>query len=659
MYGNNDADHGTKKILLNTELLNNPILQGVDMSLSRKAAFVDLSTGEITYKDIPLELRKKFLGGRGIDMYLLYNLVKPGIDPLEPDNVLLVSAGLLTGTPAPAAARTHIAAKSPLTGLLGSANMGGFFGPELRFAGIDHLIITGRADRLSYLWITDDAIEIRDATKLAGVDATETQALIREELDNEEIKSMTIGVAGENLVTFANVRTGPKNSGGRTGMGAVMGSKNLKAIAVRGTKPVRINEPMAALDYHKELIDYIHASKYTEIMGRWGTMFIYDVTNSTGLIRAKNFQSNQFPDSEELECEEMEKYSKGVAACFGCTMHCRHKYELKEGPRKGQYDEGPEYTTLGAFGTEVGNNKLHKALEGNYLVNAYGLDVLEVGGMIAWAMELYEKGLLPEEYRDMDLSWGNMDSVLQLVDDIAYRRGLGDVLADGPNKAIERLGKATGRYNIHVKGMSSLQSDERATPALALGLATATRGADHLRSRPAIDLYHLPEKALKDIFGKDGLTSDYRDYTGKPWMVTWQERLYAVVDSLGLCKFQTVFLSPNMPKFEEYSKAIELVTGLELSPEELMEIGERIYVMERLFNNREGCTRADDTLPERFFTEPTPSGLKAVRGRVIEKDKFEHMLDEYYQLHGWDAQGVPTPETLERLDLQAEPSRIL
>ena len=245
------------------------------------------------------------------------------------------------------------------------------------------------------------------------MNATETQFMIREELDDEDVKVMSIGVAGENLVTFANVRTGLKNSGGRTGMGAVMGSKNLKAIAVRGTQPIALHDPKGALAYHKELVDYIHSSKYTEIMGRWGTMFIYDVTNSTGLIRTKNFQSNQFPHSEELECEEMEKYSKGVAACFGCTMHCRHKYQLKKGSRKGKYDEGPEYTTLGAFGTEIANNKLHEALEGNHLVNIHGLDILEVGGMIAWAMELYEKGLLPEEYSDLDLSWGNMDTVLQ------------------------------------------------------------------------------------------------------------------------------------------------------------------------------------------------------------------------------------------------------
>ena len=631
------------------------------MSLKRKAAIIDLTTRAFEIKEIPLELRKKYLGGRGIDAYFLYKLIKPGIDPLGPDNVLLVSAGLLTGTTAPASSRTNIGAKSPLTGLLGSANMGGFFSAELRYAGFDHLIIQGKAEKLSYLWITNDSIEIRDAAHLKGADANETQTLIREELDDEEIKSMTIGIAGENLVSFACVRTGPKNSGGRTGMGAVMGSKNLKAIAVRGTKPITIADPKGALRYHKELIEYIHTSKYTEIMGKWGTNFIYDVTNSTGLIRTKNFQQNQFPNSEELECEELEKYSLGVAGCFGCTMHCRHKIRLKEGPMKGQYDEGPEYTTLGAFGTEVANNKLHKALEGNYLVNKHGLDILEVGSMIAWAIELNEKGLLPKALLgDLDLSWGNMDAVLKLTEDIAYRRGeLADILADGPKQAAARLGWGTLKYNIQVKGMSALQSDERATPSLALGLATSTRGADHLRSRPAIDLYHLPEQALKAIYGKEGLSSDYRDYAGKPWMVTWQERIYAIVDALGICKFQTVFLSPNMPKAEEYSKLIKLITGLEFSPQELMEIGERIYVMERLFNNREGATRKDDYLPDRYYDEPNPAGLKAVRGKYIERDKYEEMLDEYYDLHGWDSQGNPTSDTLERLGIQTEAGSLL
>ena len=630
------------------------------MALKRKAGFVDLTSKEVGFQTIPRKLRKLFLGGRGIDMYLLYNLIEPGIDPLGPENVLIVSAGLLTATPAPGASRTHIGGKSPLTGLVGSTNMGGFFAPELRFAGFDHLVIRGRSSVPVYLWVCNGDIEIRDASHLWGADTLETQALIRDDLDDEDIKVMTIGVAGENLVKFANVRTGPKNSGGRTGMGAVMGSKNLKAIAVRGTLPIEIADPDKALQYHRELIHLIHSTKLIEFASQYGTPFVYDVTNSTGLIRTRNFQSNQFPDSEDLECEAIKDYTAGVTSCFGCTVHCRHKYTLKEGPWKGQYAEGPEYTSQGAFGTEVGNNNLHRLMEGNYLVNKYGLDTLEVGGMISWAMELYEKGLLPEELAGgLNLEWGNMDGVLQLVEDIAFRKGLGDILAEGPKGAIERLGPKTAYYNIHIKGLSNLQSDERPTPSLALGIATATRGADHLRSRPAIDLYHLPVKLLEKIYGRKGMTSDYREYSGKPWMIFWHECLYALVDALGICKIQTVFLSPNLPKWEEYSHLLEIITGMEYTPEELMEAGERIYNIERLFNIREGVSRKDDTLPDRYFQEPTPAGLELVKGLVIDRVKFEQMLDEYYEIHGWDKDGNPTPETLIRLGLDQEPSHLL
>ncbi|GAB6062671.1 aldehyde ferredoxin oxidoreductase family protein [Deferrisoma palaeochoriense] len=631
------------------------------MALNRKIAYVDLTAGTVETRDIPLELRRKFLGGRGMDAYLLYNHVEPGTDPLGPGNVLVFSAGLLSGTPAPAGSRAQISAKSPLTGILGSSNMGGFFSPELRYAGFDHIVVKGRAASPVYLWVHNGSVEIRSAEHLWGLNTVDTQTRLREELGDPDVKIACIGPAGENRVRYACVITGIKNAAGRTGMGAVMGSKNLKAVAVRGTLPIRLADAEGALAYLKELVDYIHSAKYTEIIGKYGTLFIFDVTNSTGLIRTRNFQSNQMPFSEDIEAEAMEPYTVGMAACYGCTVHCRHKYVLPQGRFKGQYGEGPEYTSQGAFGTEVGANRMLGILEGNQLVNRYGLDTLEVGSMIAWAMELHEKGLLPKDLvGDLDLRWGNIDAVLQLVDDIAHRRGLGDVLAEGPLGAIERLGPETAYYNIHVKGMSNLQSDERPTPSLALNIATSTRGADHLRSRPAIDLYHLPPKVLEEIYGRPGLTSDYRDYEGKPWMVVWQERLYALVDSLGVCKFQSVFLSPHMPKAEEYARALRLVTGLEFTPEELMEIGERVTTLERLFDIREGgIGRADDRLPERYYTEPTPAGLPAVRGKVIDREKFEQMLDEYYDIHGWDRDGRPTPEALERLGLAAEPSRLV
>ena len=634
------------------------------MALSRKIAFIDLSTGEIEVSPIPIEMRKLYLGGRGLDMYLLYNHVKPGIDPLGPDNVLTISAGLLVGTLASASARTHIGAKSPLTGFIGSSNMGGFFAPELRWAGFDHLVIKGKAEGPVYLWIQDGDIEIRDASHLWGEDIPTTQELIQEELGDPEIKALCIGLGGENLVRFANVMTGLKNAAGRTGMGAVMGSKNLKAVAVRGTMDLPIRFPKDALEYNAKLIEHIGSTKFAQIMQKWGTMFIYGVTNTTGLVRVQNFQLNQQVGGD-IECEHIEEYSLGTEGCYGCVIHCRHKYLIKEGPYAGAYAEGPEYTSQGAFGMEVGCNNFETILVGNHLVNKYGLDTLEVGSIIAWAMELYEKGILTDADTDgLKLEWGNDEAVLEMIVRIAERKGLGDILAEGPLRAAEKIGQDSLKYCIQVKGMSNLHSDERPTPSLALGIATSSRGADHLRSRPAIDLYHLPEHLLRKIYGGpqpyDGpLSSDYTSYVGKARMVQWQEMMYEAIDCVGVCKYHTIFLSPNLIAFDELSRLIYLNTGLEFTPEELWDIADRAYTVERLFNIREGLTRADDWLVDRYFDEPTPIGLPVARGKSLDRDEFKHMIDEYYELHGWDEGGVPSPETLKKLGLDREPSHML
>ena len=634
------------------------------MALSRKIAYIDLSTGEVETAPIPVEMRRLYLGGRGLDIYLLYNHLQPGVDPLGPENVLLISAGLLTATLASASARTHIAAKSPLTGFLGSSNMGGFFGPELRWAGFDHLVIRGKAKSPVYLWLHDEEIEIRDASALWGEDAIETQDLIRQELKDEEVKVMCIGPAGERLVRFANVRTGFKNAGGRTGMGAVMGSKNLKAVAVRGTMDLAIKYPEEALRYDKEVMDKIASTKFAQIMQKWGTMFIYGVTNATGLIRCQNFQLNQLVGGD-IECEHIEEYSIGTEGCLGCIIHCRHKYIIKDGPYAGVYAQGPEYTSQGAFGMEVGCNDFRTILIGNHLVNRYGLDTLETGSMIAWAMELYEKGILTDKETDgLKLEWGSDEAVLEMVKRIAERKGLGDILAEGPEGAIARIGEESRPYCIQVKGMSNLHSDERPTPSLALGIATASRGSDHLRSRPAIDLYHLPEPVLREIYSYptpyDGpLSSDYTVYEGKARQVQWHEMCYMAIDCLGICKFHTIFLSPNLLGFDEFSKLIYYNTGLEVSPLEIWGIADRAYTLERLFNIREGLTREDDRLVDRYFDEPTPVGLPIVRGKKLDREKFREMLDEYYRLHEWGEDGVPKPETLRKLGLNKEPSHIL
>jgi len=646
------------------------------MALNRKIAYIDLSTGKIEIKPIPIEIRKKFLGGRGLDAYLLYNHTKKGIDPLGPENVLLVSGGLLTATLASATARTHVMAKSPLGGMIGSANMGGFFAPELAWAGFHHLVIKGKAEKPVYLWIHNGKIEIRDARNLWGKTVTETQWAIREELGDEEIKSMVIGPAGENLVRFANVMTGIKNSGGRTGMGAVMGSKNLKAIAARGTMDIKIAHPKEALEYNKRFIDQITSAKVNQTQGTLGTPFIWGATNSWGGIRCRNFQYNQQLYCDEIEPEAIDEVCTQtvgpyhMASCFGCQVHCRAKYRIPSGPYKGVYDEGPEYTSQGAFCGEPDCRSIETLLVGNHLVNQFGLDNLETGSLIAWAMELYELGILTDKETDgLELRFGNDEALLEMVKRIAFRKGwLGDTLAEGGLIASERIGKNSFDYLIQVKGVSNLHSDERATPALALNVATASRGSDHLRSRPAIDLYHLPEPVLRKIYSTpvpyDGpLSSEHTEYVGKPWQVFWQENCYMAVDCLGICKYHTVFLGATLPNFEDWPKVIYYNTGLEFTPRELWDIAERCNMLERLFNLREGLKREDpyrgDMLNHRYFDEPTRRGAPDVVGRVIDREKFKKMIDEFYGYKGLDENGVPKPETLKRLGLENEPSHLL
>jgi len=626
---------------------------------SRKIAYIDLSSGKITAEKIPAKMRRLYLGGRGINMYLLYNHITPNTDPLGSENGLIVGAGMLCGIPALGSGRCDIAAKSPLTGAVGDSNTGGFFAPELRFAGFDHLVVKGRAPKPVYLWIQDGAIEIRDASQLWGKDTFETQTAIREIHRDEEIQSIVIGLAGENRVRFANVRTGMKNSAGRTGMGCVMGSKNLKAIAARGTMDLEFAHPDKLLEYCKEMNDMVMGTRWAKAQSRWGTMIIYSNTNTTGLIRSRNFQRNLMEKGDVLECENIDKYSVGMAGCYGCQVHCRHKYILSKGPYAPIYGEGPEYTSQGAFGTMPDCPSMETILVANHLVNMYGLDTLEAGNIIAWAMELYEKGIIDDKTTDgVKLEWGSSEALFEMIHKIAKREGFGDTLADGMKPAIKKIGRESEYYAIHVKGMGNLHSDERPTPSFALGIATSTRGADHLRSRPAIDLYGLPQELLEEVYG-GSVSNDYASYEKKSRMVWWQELLYGVVDSLGLCKFQTVFCAVHAPKFEEWTKLINYATGMKFSEGELMTAGERIYTIERMFNIREGFSRSDDTLPERYFKEPTPLGLPIARGKKINREKFDRMLDEYYELHGWSKSGEPQASTLRKLGLENEPSHLL
>ncbi|MFQ6015472.1 MAG: aldehyde ferredoxin oxidoreductase family protein [Anaerolineae bacterium] len=603
-------------------------------------ALVDLTTGRVEVTETPLELVRAFLGGRGLNMYYLHKYLKPGIDPFDPANPLIIGTGLLTGTGAPNSGRHSVTTKSPESGILGDSNIGGFFGPEMRYAGVDRLIITGRAEQPVYLYLEGGRIEIRDASPYWGLNCNETQVRLKEDLGHD-VEVECIGPAGENLVRFAATRYGVKNAAGRCGTGAVWGSKNLKAIVARGTGSIPIAQPDAFMARSVELRHYLQESKVIHVLGRVGTPLLYDVSNYLGCIRTHNSQQTVFFDT--LNAEEIHKYVDKMLGCAFCVVHCRHRNKLG--------GEGPEYTSEVLVGANVGVAETHEVIELQNIVNDLGLDVSSTGTYIAWAIELYQRGYLDEETAGGPLRFGDYERIKGLIYDIAARRGLGDLLAEG-SRLVERFGPETADFLIAVKGLAqSDPHDVRYLKGFALGIATASRGADHLRSRPTLEIFDLPTEFTRQLYGA-AVDPNPTSYRTKGVVVTFSEDIYAVVDSVGICKFICHgFNSPRNLKYEHFRDLIELATGLRFSVEELREVGRRIIDLERVINMREGIRRKDDTLPARYFDEPMPSAV--AKGHQVDREGFERMLDEYYQLRGWDEKGVPPQERVAEFDALA------
>ncbi|MBW1801579.1 MAG: aldehyde ferredoxin oxidoreductase family protein [Deltaproteobacteria bacterium] len=619
------------------------------MVLSRKIAEVDLAKGTVTAAAVPPDLRKKYLGGRGVNMFLLSRVYSPDLDPLSPENPLIFGGGLLTGTLG-FGSRTNVTAKSPESGHLGDANMGGEFGSELVKAGFGHLVLRGRSDKPVYLFIKDHTIEIRDATRLKGLDTVETQKLIRQELGDSRIQVACIGPAGENLVRFASVRTGLKNSASRTGMGAVMGAKNVKAVAVRGTLDIRISDPQRYLGYYLNQLKKLMETKWAKALGQLGTPLLFKYGNLMGILSVHNNQLTTLGEQgKALEAEALETHSTGMMACTGCPVHCRHRIVLKNGPYKGLRGEGPEYASVGSLGSKLGNLDLEHIIYAVELCNRYGLDTISTGTYLAWAMELYQRGIIDQALTKMPLGWGDREAILELLHLLAHRKDFGNILAEGPF-AWPSLGEASRNYLMEIKNFPIEMTDERLPKSFALGMATSTRGACHMRSRPSLDVIGLPAPVLKKLYGGD-VSSDLSSYSGKARMVWWHELLNAVCDALGYCRFLTVFSSPHALQFRQFSRLIEYATGLHLTPTELRTAGERIYTLERTMLVKDGLSRKDDTLPRRYFDEPVPEG--PAKGAVISREAFNAMLDEYYELHGWDENGIPKDRTLRRLGIEA------
>jgi len=607
---------------------------------------VNLTDGTVQRHPTEEHLARTFLGGRGLNVKRLWDELPAHTDGLSPENILVFGVGPLVGTLFPGGARFNVTAMSPQTGILGDSNAGGFFGPELKFAGYDQVIIWGRADRPVYLNIQDDVVELRDARGLWGKDVWDATQAIREDLGDPDVQVATIGQGAENGVRFAGVFVNLNRPAARTGMGAVMAAKNLKAVAVRGTRSV----PVADMAHFKDLIDRLDEAIYGhpeyEVRCRLGTTKLIRALNNIGGLPTRHFQSGRFAEADAVSGEAIEAlYKIKSKACFACTIPCSRFLRVEDSRFPGLRLEGPEYEPLAGFTVRVGNSDLALALKCVDLVNRYGIDAIAVSEVIAWAMECHQRGILSEEEADgLDLSWGNGETIITLIHKIARREGFGDVLADGVKKAAERLGRGQD-IAMHGKGLEVFQADVRTIKAYGLGNAVASRGADHLRAEPwfefsgdaaeGIRRYGMPETAFR------------LEYKGKGLVVKHFEEMAAIADATGVCK--NTYNNMEVLDWEGTAELLEAATGWDFTGEEVQQIGERIVNLERLFIAREGISRRDDTLPRRFLEEPMPEGSGESTGSVLE---LEPMLDEYYRVRGWDPRtGLPMREKLESLGL--------
>ena len=587
---------------------------------------IDLSKKKIVKDPLPEELARNFIGGRGTNAKILYDELKPGVEALSPENILVFGIGPANGTLAPASGRYNVSAKSPLTGFFGDANSGGHWAADLRYCGYGNIVFYGRAEKPVYIWINDDQVEIRDARHIWGKDTWETEDILLGELDDPEAKVACIGPAGENLVRFACVMNEKTRAAGRTGMGAVMGSKNLKAITVRGTKGVKVADIQGLLDFREEANKLIATDLFYELYAKYGTAGLMTIYNEFGTHTNFNSKEGYWKGAEKLYGEVFEeKLTRHITACFSCPLHCSRFYEVKSGPYK-CIGESCEYENLTAYGTRCGNDNLESVAYASTLADQLGMDTISSGATIGFVMECWEKGLVTKkDTGGLDFTWGNIDTIIESLRLMAQRKGYGNLLAEGVKRMSQRI-KGSEKFAIHIKGMETPAVDPRGVQGYGgLGYAVASRGGDHLRALAALG-YSLPQRA-KELFGTDKAADSF-SIEAQGAVVKFHEEMRAVCDSLDICKYitRTALLLP-----ETMAQLINVLTGWQVSRQEVLEIGERIVNVERAFNVREGLTIKDDTQPERMLKEPIPSG--PAKGKVV---NLKPMLQEYYTLRGWD-----------------------
>jgi len=591
---------------------------------------VNLTKQKASIHEISKEWMVKYIGGEGFAARILYTEVPKGTDPLSPNNKLIIMTGPLTGTLAPSSGRYLVAFKSPLTGIWGVGHIGGHWGPELKFAGFDGIIIEGRAEKPVYLWIHDGDVEFRDAGHIWGKLVPETENIIREETD-PEAKVLSIGPAGEKLVKISTIISECSRAGGRGGAGAVMGSKNLKAIAVRGTGGIDVAYPDKFYDIVKEMHEKIRQNPVTgQALPKYGTAVLVNIINQHGIFPTRNFQTGVFPGADKISGETLaEKYLVMRRACAFCPIGCGRFTVIPSGPYT-VITEGPEYETIWALGASCGVDNLEAIAKANYLCNIYGLETISTGATIATAMEAFERGYITTKETDgTELRFGNADAMIAMVERIAKREGIGDLLAEGSKVFAEKVGHP--EISMNVKGLELPAYDPRGVKGHGLAYATSNRGGCHLRA------YMISP----EILGIPKKLDRFKENEEKIEMVKYLQDLFAAINSLVLCIFTVFALEPK-----DYASMLSSATGIEFTDKEFIRVGERIYNLQRLFLVREGITSKDDRLPARLEKEPMPEG--PAKGHIV---PIERMLPKYYRIRGWDEDGKPTKEKLVELEL--------
>jgi len=596
---------------------------------------VDLSSCVIEKEPLSEELRLNFIGGRGINGRILYNEVKPEVDGLDPANRLIFGTGPLTGTMLPSG-RLNLTTKSPITGILGDSNAGSHFAPELKYAGYDHIVFTGRADKPVYLWIDDDKVELRDAQHLWGKGTDVTRRMIEGDVGDSRIQVASIGPAGENLVESAGVVIGSDGFCAHCGVGAVMGSKHLKAIALRGTKGVKVAQPDVFRALSLDLLQRTMRSPNYPAISTYGTTRLFPRTQTEGTMAIRNAtQPGPFAGYDEISPETLyQKYVLKSKACFGCAQHCRNWFEIKEGPYAGLKGVGIEFSVQQTWGALCGNSYAPSLYKAMMLCNEYGLDLSTVAHSVAALMEWYEKGIITKgDLGGVELQWGNYEGMIEMIHKIANREGIGELLAKGPLRAAQELGREAEKCLTHCKGVVRTTPDIRSLTPFQLGFAVSTRGPDHLRGI----IPYPPDR----VGSYEGIAKGVYDMQG----------LCTIADSLEVCKLNTPYSRMELT-LKDMASFLLAATGIKVSEQGLREIADRIYTLERAFIVREGITRKDDDFIGRLRDDPEVH-WGPLRGFKHDPEKWDRMLDEYYGLAGWDKEtGVPAQAKLEALGLR-------